>query len=770
MINALAGSGKTTVLRHIASYKKPNERWLYLVFNKKNQVESKEKFPAGVDVMTSHSFLGQVLQGNAKDYNIGTATFLKGSPESQKLPFELRIHDKINSIVSKMFDSDIGENLGIPANLHGLAYSTVLMLSNLAKNYAISPLDGDARNKISDLITKYAINTKLVHKEETDFFGGQAKVELPDYRLQIIEAVYKALNYSIPGRCNIPELNKMRDHNDTLWFTSINDRMQFPKYDVVLADEVQDFNACQSIMLKKLSDAGARIVAVGDPNQSIYRFRGSDSESFNNVAKAIEAMPNGGVIRTLPTNYRSGKKIIEYVRNNTHVKDLVAGLDFEGEVTEGTESDDAFASIFAEYKENGKFTESTAFIARTNKSLTDEALRCLSNDVNFMIIGVDLFSDIKNFILDNTTPMGQRKDKSGRYLANIDIEYLLFRIRNQIELFADRYRNQAKFKAQIYEKEKMEQLIKEVIENLEQHDFTDKKTGKKINTGFDFLEYLKSKFMMFDPDKEDLIKSQSPDEYIAFTTAHRSKGLEFDRVFFDPSNFPSPLAKTEEELAQEANAKYVGLTRAMKKLHVLSQEQKTEQKEASMQKTYGWFKKAQMLTPQQIQQYVQFKQPGSVKLIGSGMSATFNIPGLGVSIRGGQLMNQVLMKIQPILTKNNVHTIDTSPISRADAIGLDVSSEPGIVHVDISKILRSIQNQALPSITQLDGAKIDPDVKNNIINKISAYIMNQLAETAAHESEHERHYHSTFPTGQFQSSESQAESFGKGIAQQYFRV
>jgi hypothetical protein len=184
----------------------------------------------------------------------------------------------------------------------------------------------------------------------------------------------------------------------------------------------------------------------------------------------------------------------------------------------------------------------------------------------------------------------------------------------------------------------------------------------------------------------------------------------------------------------------------------------------------GWYCMAQMLTPQQIQQYHGFKQPSSVKLIGSGLGATFNLPGLGASLRGGQIMNQVLMKIQPILTKNNVHTIDTSPISKGDAIGLAVSSEPGLVHVDIAKIIKSIQNQALPSITQLDGTKIDNDVKSSIIDKISHEIAHQLADTAAHESRHMIDYFKSFPKGKFDSPESGAESFGKGVAQQYFRM
>ena len=131
-------------------------------------------------------------------------------------------------------------------------------------------------------------------------------------------------------------------------------------------------------------------------------------------------------------------------------------------------------------------------------------------------------------------------------------------------------------------------------------------------------------------------------------------------------------------------------------------------------------------------------------------------------------MHQVLLKIQPILTRNNVHTIDTSPISRGDAIGLAVSSEPGTVHVDIAKIINSIQKQALPAVTQLDGTKLDNDVKNNIVNKISDEISKQLAATAAHESKHMIDYFKSFPKGKFESPESGAEAFGEAIAKQFY--
>ena len=181
-------------------------------------------------------------------------------------------------------------------------------------------------------------------------------------------------------------------------------------------------------------------------------------------------------------------------------------------------------------------------------------------------------------------------------------------------------------------------------------------------------------------------------------------------------------------------------------------------------------KESQNLTPQQIGLYHNFKNPSGIKVIGTGSSAVFQVPGINQTLNGSQLINQVIGRIKNVLIQNNVHTIDTSPVSRADAIGLAVSSEPGIIHVDIAKIFNMVKNQSLPSVTQLDGANLDKDIQSDIIGKISNYITNQLANTASHESRHNMDYFNSFPKGQFQSSESGAEAFGNQIANRYFRL
>lgn len=75
----------------------------------------------------------------------------------------------------------------------------------------------------------------------------------------------------------------------------------------VLVDEVQDLNAAQRRLVAALCAAGAWQVSMGDPNQSIYGFRGADVHDLY----AYAAHPDTRVVK-LQTNYRSSGEIVDY--------------------------------------------------------------------------------------------------------------------------------------------------------------------------------------------------------------------------------------------------------------------------------------------------------------------------------------------------------------------------------------------------------------------------------------------------------------------------
>ncbi|WP_185921821.1 UvrD-helicase domain-containing protein [Streptomyces sp. WAC06614] len=81
-------------------------------------------------------------------------------------------------------------------------------------------------------------------------------------------------------------------------------------YDAVYVDEYQDTDASQLRLLQALTGGGASLVAFGDPDQSIYAFRGAD---VNGILDFGSAFP-GARVHALTTSRRSGANLLAATR------------------------------------------------------------------------------------------------------------------------------------------------------------------------------------------------------------------------------------------------------------------------------------------------------------------------------------------------------------------------------------------------------------------------------------------------------------------------
>lgn len=62
IIDAKAGTGKTTTLKKLASLVPENAKILYLVYNKKNRDEAKKEFPPNTTVQTTNGYCGSICK------------------------------------------------------------------------------------------------------------------------------------------------------------------------------------------------------------------------------------------------------------------------------------------------------------------------------------------------------------------------------------------------------------------------------------------------------------------------------------------------------------------------------------------------------------------------------------------------------------------------------------------------------------------------------------------------------------------------------------
>jgi DNA helicase-2/ATP-dependent DNA helicase PcrA len=81
----------------------------------------------------------------------------------------------------------------------------------------------------------------------------------------------------------------------------LDDRFRY-----VLVDEYQDTNRAQYVILRALSSDYPNLAVTGDPDQSIYGWRGAD---LNNILEFEQDYPNVKIVR-LERNYRSTKRIL----------------------------------------------------------------------------------------------------------------------------------------------------------------------------------------------------------------------------------------------------------------------------------------------------------------------------------------------------------------------------------------------------------------------------------------------------------------------------
>jgi DNA helicase II / ATP-dependent DNA helicase PcrA len=227
IVEAYAGSAKTTSIIESFKYIPSGKKTLALAFNKIIQEELRSRAPSYVSVFTFHS-----LGFTAIKQRFGTV--------------ELDDY-KVSNLVKAQLGSDADYDL----------------ILNICETVAFCKYGlQDTPNQIDNIISNYGIDLC-----EMD-------------RKQFISLVIKTLG------ADKAETSKI-DFNDMCWLPFVYN-LPLGQYDYVFLDEVQDLNKSQMIMAKKACKTGGRIIAVGDPNQALYSWRMADTSVLNEIREQEE--------------------------------------------------------------------------------------------------------------------------------------------------------------------------------------------------------------------------------------------------------------------------------------------------------------------------------------------------------------------------------------------------------------------------------------------------------------------------------------------------
>jgi DNA helicase-2/ATP-dependent DNA helicase PcrA len=99
------------------------------------------------------------------------------------------------------------------------------------------------------------------------------------------------------------------------------------RFGVVLLDEYQDTSIAQRVLLQRVFGEGHPVLAVGDPCQAIYGWRGASVDNIDRFGVHFPAGEQVAARFTLSQNRRSGPAILEIAnRTSTHLREVHAGV------------------------------------------------------------------------------------------------------------------------------------------------------------------------------------------------------------------------------------------------------------------------------------------------------------------------------------------------------------------------------------------------------------------------------------------------------------
>jgi DNA helicase-2/ATP-dependent DNA helicase PcrA len=390
------------------------------------------------------------------------------------------------------------------------------------------------------------------------------------------------------------------------------------RFRYVLVDEYQDTNRTQYDIVRLLAGPGGNLTVVGDEDQSIYSWRGAD---IQNILDFEHDFPGARVLR-LEMNYRSTQAILDtasglVAHNERRKGKTLNAMKPPGEPVRlhlaGDEFDEAAWVVRRIAGHSGR----TAILYRTNAQsrLLEEAL--MRSQIPYAVIGGVGFYERKEVkdVLAYLRLVANRDDSVAlRRILNvpprgigprtlteletraatervslwvalelvIDEATLPARVTQPLQRFRERIEELRRDAARLAPKPLIESVLARTgysaaLAEEDSQEAQDRleNLAELLSAAADFEQRAESPTLSAFLDQVSLLSEldmPKRDAPVVLMTLHSAKGLEFDAVFLvglEEGLLPhSRSVLLPDALEEERRLCYVGMTRAMERLHL----------------------------------------------------------------------------------------------------------------------------------------------------------------------------------------------------------
>lgn len=327
--------------------------------------------------------------------------------------------------------------------------------------------------------------------------------------------------------------------------------LKLPYLKVLVLDEFQDINEKSFELIKAVYQASnkeLRIIAVGDDDQCIMEHIGADVRFIDTFKKEFGTNEEGEIMfrqYELLCNFRSHRKIVEY--SNDFI--FTVSHRYKHNLLYSNSSHDGVVMIYS-YPPNSNLVVPTIMLVKQEETLQNIAVLAFTNDEVMQIYSLLQENNIeakyiierKKFKLKNIIELFDFNKVLNSFLASDETSYKEHYFEQALEAVKEKYKNSSNLK-----------LLEKIVDR-----FMNESDDCYISQWISYLEEIKLE------DFEDYRKT------VVISTIHKSKGMEFDKVFLLVSN--NPKSDASKRLY------YVGMTRAKYELAILRAGKEIKQK------------------------------------------------------------------------------------------------------------------------------------------------------------------------------------------------